>query len=71
MPIECTLLKDKPEPFELCPKCKAPFKSWLRGVIQIPKRFFFIFWKRDYCACTCSKCEEIVGWESPDNYESK
>jgi len=68
MPIEYTLLQNKPEPLKNCPKCKAPFKSFLRGTVQRSKRFLLIFKKQNYCACICSECKEIVSWESPANY---
>lgn len=60
MPIEYELLKDKPYPFSVCPKCGKPF---LRGTIQRRKKK----WGKPqpYCALICSQCKEIVGHEEP------
>lgn len=63
MPIECTLLRDKPSPFVSCPKCGAfPFDPFLRGQVQS-------FWRRwlhmAYCCVICRGCKEIVGYEKP------
>jgi predicted nucleic-acid-binding Zn-ribbon protein len=65
MPIEYTLLRDKPLPFDICPKCGKPFKIFMRGQVQKPKRFLWIFWRRPYCAVICHRCKNIVGYEEP------
>lgn len=64
MPIEYALLKDLPEPFEICPKCgSAPFESFLRGCVQRWPFKFLFWWPRKYCCVICWKCKEIVGYE--------
>ena len=63
MPIEYALLKDKPLAMGKCPKCEARDPNFMRGLVQRPKRFLWIFWKRPYCAVICHECKEIIGWE--------
>lgn len=63
MPIEYTLLKDKPAPLEACPKCNdQPFDPFMRGMVQV-------WWRRTfgmpYCCVICSRCKKIVGYEKP------
>lgn len=65
MPIEYLQLKDKPQPFQHCPKCHRPFIEFLRGMVQRSKRWLCFGPKRDYCAVICYNCKQIVGWESP------
>ena len=65
MPGEYFLLKDKPLPMAVCPKCGALFEPFLRGLVQRKKCFLGLFKKRNYCAVICYACKGIVGWESP------
>lgn len=67
MPIEYTLLKNAPELFDTCPKCKhTPFKSFMRGQVQKNKYIIWPFIKREkYCAIICNECNNIVGYEDP------
>lgn len=73
MPIECTLLKDAPNPLAICPKCRQPFRPFLRGLIQRSERKWRLFGpRRPYCALICWACKEIVGYEdpaAPEQYE--
>jgi hypothetical protein len=62
MPIEYTLLKDKPIPLKDCPYCGEPFEPFLRGQVQSALRRFF---KRPYCALICWECKAVVGYEKP------
>lgn len=63
MPWEYTALKDKPEPFDRCPRCYArPFRSFLRGTVHNRWRRLF---RRPYCCVICSTCKEIVSYERP------
>jgi uncharacterized protein YlaI len=66
MPTEYALLKNKPYPISVCPKCKKSFEPFLRGVVQRPKRTWWGFGKlQPYCVLICSECKEIVGYEEP------
>lgn len=66
MPIEYTQLLNAPVPLKTCPKCKALFEPFLRGVVQRSKKTFWLRKSRPYCALICESCKEIVGHESPD-----
>lgn len=69
MPIECALLEGQPVKFQVCPVCAEPFIPFLRGMIQRSQhRWFGLGPSRDYCALICSKCKEIVGYESPTEW---
>lgn len=65
MPLEYSALKDEVKPLEICPKCKAIFEPFLRGLVQrMWKRKYIFFGKYEgYCAVICRACKEIVGWE--------
>jgi len=66
MPKDC---QDLAEPFDVCPKCGAvPFKPFMRGRVQRPKRFLGFLWRRDYMAVFCRGCKALVGWESPPGW---
>jgi len=69
MPIEFTMLQDKPEALTECPNCGAePFESFLRGQVQRAKRTLFSwppFKLRPYCSVVCYSCKEVVGHELP------
>ena len=62
MPIEFSLLQHEPEPLSVCPNCRLPFESFLRGQVQS-------WWRKllhmKYCAVICRECKEIVGHEKP------
>lgn len=69
MPIECELLATMPCNLKTCPKCGAPFRPFLRGLVQrsllswagfqaILRGEYF-----PYCALICWECKEIVGYE--------
>jgi len=63
VPSEYTLLIDKPEALEKCPRCLTrPFRSFLRGQVH---SYWRKFWRRPYCCLICSECKEIVGYEKP------
>lgn len=62
MPIEYTLLKNKPYAVEVCPKCGTKAPEFLRGLVQSTLRRFF---RRPYCAVICHGCKNIIGWEKP------
>ena len=64
MPIEYTQLKDKPLPFDRCPKCgRKPFEAFWRGIVQSTWRRLFGL---AYCCINCYDCQEIVGYERPE-----
>ena len=64
MPIEYTLLRDAPVVLETCPCCaEHPFVPFMRGQVQ---RYRWFGWVKAYCAVICSRCKEIVGYETPD-----
>ncbi len=68
MPIEAAILRDQQCKITTCPKCGKPFEPNFRGTVQRKKRSFnplTLFAKQDYCALICTKCYEIVGYESP------
>ena len=66
MPIESRLLEGEPLKFKKCPKCgNEPFEQIMRGMVQRPKRKFWVGPKQDYCSIVCADCDEIVGHESP------
>lgn len=65
MPKEYERLRNKPVPFENCPKCHKGFEPFLRGLVQRTNRWFWIGPRRDYCALICRACKMIVGWETP------
>lgn len=70
MPVECDLLSSAPVPLARCPKCGAtPFDPFMRGEVQRFRRSWWFGRKRDYCALICWQCKEIVGYESPPNYD--
>lgn len=62
MPIEYSLLQNKPSPLERCPNCGHIFVPFLRGMVQSWWRKLF---RRPYCAVICYACKEIVGHEKP------
>lgn len=62
MPKEVDLLKSSPVFYSKCPKCWAPFHTFMRGEVQSWWRRFFDF---PYCAVICLNCKNIVGWEHP------
>ncbi len=65
MPLEADLLKNRPYPFERCPKCGQPFPEFLRGMVQRSRRFLGFLWRQPYCAVICQQCKAIIGWEQP------
>jgi hypothetical protein len=66
MPLEFTQLLNAPVPLAFCPVCKdKPFDPFMRGMVQRPKRAWWIGPRQPYCALICSKCKEIVAWENP------
>lgn len=66
MPVECSQLHSAPVAIETCPLCQAaPFRPFLRGLVQRWPRKWWIGPRRDYCALICWECKEIVGYESP------
>lgn len=69
MPVEYDLLNLEPYLFQKCPECKVEFKPFMRGLVQRPRRFLGIFWRRKYCAVICGHCKKIIGWESPATKE--
>lgn len=75
MPPEVGLLRNKPEPLDLCPSCGTqPFRSFLRGSVQRSRLWAPVAWLRawwrgeefEYCAVICSQCKDIVGYETPE-----
>lgn len=77
MPWECDSLKNEPFPLIDCPWCGAyPLKPFIRGQVHRSKRKFTILWwkswlplpwlvSQPYCAVICSRCHQIVDFESP------
>jgi hypothetical protein len=74
MPIECSTLEGQPVPFLTCPNCGAPFRPFLRGMVQrgvfsgglLCWSWWKALFKRErwpYCALICWECKEIVGYE--------
>jgi hypothetical protein len=67
MPIESSILLNRPEPIKTCPECKKPFHSLMRGLVQRTRRSFWgLGRRRPYCCMICAECKEIVGWEDPE-----
>ena len=73
MPIECQILRGRPEPFDKCPSCGVkPFVSFMRGSVQktgfklLYEKVVAWYQKRKprYCSVICDECKEIVGQES-------
>lgn len=65
MPVEYTLLKDRPRPDGMgkCPKCSwGHVQPFMRGMVQSSWRRLFGL---GYCAVICDNCKEIIGWERP------
>lgn len=66
MPIEAAMLKDAKERVDHCPQCaNRPFRSFLRGQVQRPRRFLGCLWRRPYCCIICNCCKTVVGYEDP------
>lgn len=76
MPVEYTILRNKPRPKELryCPHCFKLFKYFWRGCIR-KNDLAYVFEllvskvlgrKPFYCALICDECKEIVGYENID-----
>jgi len=61
MPVEALLLARRPEPFKNCPRCGAPFESFLRGQVA---RFGWFGIRKRVWAVICWSCKEIVGHEA-------
>src|ERR1700675_2841822 len=62
MPPEYTMLQTEPEPVDHCPLCHAPFRSFMRGLVQ---NSWHRFWGNPYCCIICSECKKIIGYENP------
>ena len=66
MPVEFSLLKDQPQPFDKCPKCGAePFDQLMRGLMFANWWKLWKFFGMDYCTVVCADCQQIVGYEQP------
>jgi hypothetical protein len=64
MPVEYSLLCDRPEHLSQCRLCKArPFRSFLRGQVHRRKYRWWFFGEWPYSAVICSDCKNIVGYE--------
>lgn len=61
MPVEAILSRLMPEPYDLCPRCRAPFESFLRG--QVARFGWFGLRRRVWCVI-CRACKHIVGYEA-------
>ena len=76
MPIECSQLEFCPAPFKTCPKCKAPFAPFMRGMVQrsaveAPFHWLNCWWKKkrfQHVSVICQECKNIVGYEHPEDY---
>lgn len=62
---EASALEGAPYALEKCKHCGTEFPESMRGEVQSPVRKFF---RMRYCAVVCHHCNEITGWESPNDY---
>ncbi len=62
MSWEHRALQDKIHGILYCPKCNKSFEPFMRGQVV---RFDWFGFRDKYCALICSKCKEIIGYESP------